>query len=84
RAEPFRAYDSLASGFADYVRLLGTSARYADAVATGRDPRAFARALQDAGYATDPDYARKIDAILRGDTLREALAALKDPAAGPM
>ncbi len=75
--ERFRAYGSAAESFADYVRLLRTDPRYRGALAGAGDPRAFTRALQDAGYATDPHYARKIQAVLQGPTLREALGALK-------
>lgn len=74
----FRAYDSLDAGFGDYVSLLRNNGRYAGVLAAGRDPAGYAAALQSAGYATDPDYARKIVAIVDGDTLRGAVAALKD------
>ena len=36
---------------------------------------AFARGLQAAGYATDPNYADKLARIINGNTLRTALAA---------
>ncbi len=70
----FRAYASTAESFADYVRLLKNSPRYADAVASGGDGRRFAEALARAGYATDPRYAEKLTAIAEGPTLRRALA----------
>ncbi|MEW5993420.1 MAG: flagellar assembly peptidoglycan hydrolase FlgJ, partial [Candidatus Zixiibacteriota bacterium] len=38
------------------------------------DPRQFVRSLQDAGYATDPAYARKIGNILD----RNVLAAVRE------
>ena len=38
------------------------------------DAAAFARGLQDAGYATDPMYADKLTRIIGGNTLRSALA----------
>ena len=38
---------------------------------------AFADALQRSGYATDPDYARKINGVLSGQTMQDALSALK-------
>ena len=73
----FRAYDSLAESFADYVRLLKSNPRYRPALASDGDPEAFAGALQRSGYATDPAYADKIRGILRGDLLRDALGGLK-------
>lgn len=73
----FRAYGSLAEGFADYVRLLKEQPRYREALDQARDPAAFAQALQRAGYATDPAYAQKIEAILNRGGFSEAVAALK-------
>jgi flagellar protein FlgJ len=61
RAE-FRAYGSVAENVADYVRVL-RQPRYAAALGTGSDVRAFADALQRGGYATDPDYAGKLVAV---------------------
>jgi flagellar protein FlgJ len=59
----FRAYDSPADAMDDYVRLLSERSRYADVLGTGGDASAFAAALQAAGYATDPEYAAKIERI---------------------
>jgi flagellar protein FlgJ len=70
----FRAYDSLGAAFADYVALLRDAPRYAGVRAAGPDPARFAQALQAGGYATDPEYARKILRIVDGDTLRAAVA----------
>jgi flagellar protein FlgJ len=71
----FRAYDTVADGFRDYVNLLSTSSRYGGVRGAGADPARFAHALQAGGYATDPHYAHKILAIVNGSTLREAMAA---------
>lgn len=71
----FRAYSSPAESFADYVRLLKTSPRYQKALEAGTDVRRFAQGLQNAGYATDPSYARKIYSIAHGPTLTRALAS---------
>ena len=59
----FRAYDSRAQSFQDYVALLRNSPRYSAALNTGSNVHAFASALQSGGYATDPDYAMKISSI---------------------
>ncbi|AIR90060.1 flagellar assembly peptidoglycan hydrolase FlgJ [Pseudomonas cremoricolorata] len=61
----FRSYDSYADSFHDLVSLLQDNGRYKDAVASADKPDQFARELQKAGYATDPDYARKIISIAR-------------------
>lgn len=63
RVERFRAYSSPAESFKDYVALLRDNTRYAKVLGTGTDARAFASALQGAGYATDPDYAKKLTAV---------------------
>ena len=60
---PFRAYDSTTQSFQDYVALLRNSPRYAGALNTGSNTQAFAAALQRGGYATDPDYVRKVSAV---------------------
>jgi flagellar protein FlgJ len=64
RREPFRAYASVADSVTDYAGLLGQSPRYASVLGTGSDTVAFAKGLQQAGYATDPDYASKLRAVV--------------------
>jgi flagellar protein FlgJ len=59
----FRSYASPEHSLGDYVKLLQGSPRYAEALGTGSDAGAFARALQRGGYATDPDYAMKLTAV---------------------
>jgi flagellar protein FlgJ len=59
----FRAYGSPRESVEDYVRLIRDNPRYASAMNTGSDVQAFATALQRSGYATDPDYARKLAAV---------------------
>jgi len=66
----FRSYDSFADSFRDYVDFLHENPRYGDALKQTDDPAAFARALQTAGYATDPKYADKILSIYRKDELQ--------------
>lgn len=73
----FRAYDSIMDSFADYVRLIKESPRYQEAVEAVGDVRNYTRALQEAGYATDPSYADKINRIYHSDTLVDALRSLK-------
>ncbi len=75
RHAAFRAYDSYAASFQDYVRFLRANPRYEQALKVTHDPAAFAQALQDAGYATDPRYAQKILALLRGGAFSGAHVA---------
>jgi flagellum-specific peptidoglycan hydrolase FlgJ len=53
----FRAYNSMLESFVDHGNFLVENSRYAPALAVKDDARAFARAIQQAGYATDPNYA---------------------------
>ena len=71
---PFRAYDSFEDSFRDYLQFLRGNARYAPALEQAADPQAYTKALQEAGYATDPAYSRKILGIL--GRLREPGAAV--------
>jgi len=65
----FRAYDSYADSFSDYVSFLRSNPRYQQALEQGADPTRFVRELHNAGYATDPEYASKIERIFSGDLL---------------
>jgi peptidoglycan hydrolase FlgJ len=64
----FRSYDSYASAFGDFAKMIGTSRRYAPALAHAHDPHAYATALQQGGYATDPAYAAKLTRAIRSVT----------------
>ena len=63
----FRAYDSYEDSFRDYARLITDNPRYEKAQATARTGSAVAYAaeLQKAGYATDPEYARKLSGAIQ-------------------
>ena len=82
RREKFRAYESAADSFRDYVAVLRDNPRYAAALNTGSDAKAFAGALQRGGYATDPAYARKIATIAQN--LDAPGIGLKSGTGGPM
>ena len=75
-AANFRAYDSVSEAVEDYVSFVTTRSRYADALAHGGSDSEYVTGLQQAGYATDPDYARKINNIMNGQTFKQALASL--------
>lgn len=82
----FRAYDSPAEGFRDYVEVLRNNPRYADALNTGSNAKAFASALQRGGYATDPRYAMKLTSIAQNLAARAPISetALKSSTDAPM
>jgi flagellar protein FlgJ len=65
RVEKFRAYDNYADSFKDYARLITNNPRYEKVLASGGDAASFARGLQKAGYATDPNYATKLAFIIK-------------------
>ncbi|VAW73579.1 Flagellar protein FlgJ [peptidoglycan hydrolase] [hydrothermal vent metagenome] len=67
----FRAYASPEESFSDYVDFLNRNPRYSEALRQTDDAPAFTRALADAGYATDPDYAGKINRIMDSAYLQE-------------
>jgi flagellar rod assembly protein/muramidase FlgJ len=64
----WRKYESWLASLEDRARFLIDNARYKAAFAHA-DGEAFATAVQVAGYATDPQYAAKIIAIIRGRNL---------------
>jgi flagellar protein FlgJ len=85
----FRAYGDAQASVSDYVSLLRDNPRYAAALNTGDDVRAFATALQRAGYATDPNYANKLVGVAEQvaeqlDRRQEVAASLKAGHAGPI
>lgn len=81
RRAHFRAYASIAESFADYADVIEGLSRYADARRGAADPEAYARAVADAGYATDPEYADKWLAVYRSEPIvRAAVTELTPPA----
>ena len=84
KVERFRSYESAQDSFRDYAGLIGNSPRYAAAKDSGTDVAAFASALQQGGYATDPAYAQKVTAVtheVRGIAAQEAF---KSAGGGPL
>jgi len=67
KVERFRAYDSYADSFKDYAKLIASNPRYEKALASASsgDAAGFAKGLQRAGYATDPNYAVKLASIIK-------------------
>ncbi len=56
----FRSYPDFGQSFYDYVSFVAGEPRYQTATARAQDPAKYIRALQHAGYATDPAYADKV------------------------
>jgi flagellar protein FlgJ len=72
--DKFRSYASYGEAFMDYANMLKNNPRYAQVLEAGNDPKAFAKGLQKAGYATDPAYAAKLQRIITGSVMRQGLS----------
>lgn len=65
----FRVYDSWSDSIKDHTRLMmtgtDTNKQNYDRVVRANNYQEAARALQDSGYATDPDYAQKLISVIK-------------------
>jgi flagellar protein FlgJ len=61
----FRAYDSYEHAMTDYANLLKNNPRYAGVLSASRSVEGFAHGMQKAGYASDPNYAKKLISIMQ-------------------
>jgi peptidoglycan hydrolase FlgJ len=61
----FRAYEGYDESFVDYANTILRAKRYENAIANADDAQLYLQELQNAGYATDPRYAKKIYDIYR-------------------
>jgi flagellum-specific peptidoglycan hydrolase FlgJ len=64
----FRRYPEWIDSMLDHAKFLQANPRYR-ACFKELDGAGWARALQAAGYATDPDYAKKLIGIMQGRNL---------------
>ena len=67
----FRSYASFAEAALGYGSFLRTNHRYQGAFNHLEDPEAFARAVADAGFASDLDYAAHVIGIMRDEKLEQ-------------
>jgi flagellum-specific peptidoglycan hydrolase FlgJ len=68
----FRRYKTMADSFLDHGIFLTSNRRYAKAIAAyakSKDADEFARGLQKAGYATDPQYAKLLISLMKKNDL---------------
>lgn len=72
----FRMYDDMEQSFKDFVSFIADGDRYQEARKVAAEPVKFIHALQKAGYATDPQYARKVLNVMESVTngLKSVLA----------
>jgi peptidoglycan hydrolase FlgJ len=73
RHAAFRAYSSIEDSVSDFASLLKYSPRYRHALASGGTAEGYVAGIGRSGYATDPEYANKLNDVLNGSTLRMAL-----------
>ena len=73
----FRSYASIEDGLRDYADFLSNSARYEKAIGHDLGADQYGHVLQQAGYATDPQYGHKIQRISESTTLNDALQKLQ-------
>jgi flagellar protein FlgJ len=59
----FRAYADPLAGFRDFTQLLLDNPRFHGALQAGTSAQAYAQGLQSGGYATDPNYADKLQRV---------------------
>ena len=72
----FRAYDSIKESINDYVSFLQNNPRYRQALNNTNQPEQYLNELQQAGYATDPNYADKIKNVLQRGEFKQMLTSL--------
>ena len=68
-----RSDDSYEDSLKDYAKFVQNSSRYEEAVNQGNSIKGYSEGLQNGGYATDPNYAKKIQRIASGDLLNTIL-----------
>lgn len=73
----FRRYDSYAASMQDYVDFIQSNSRYEHAISQTHDPKQYFNALQQAGYATDPNYANKVLKVMDSDVFNESIAVVE-------
>jgi len=67
----FRSYDSYQQSFDDYVHFIKTNPRYKTAIKMAEKAERYMHELQQAGYATDPNYAEKVMKIYNSKTINQ-------------
>ena len=73
----FRSYASLSESMDDYVAFLQQNPRYQQALEKADNAQDFLLELQQAGYATDPAYAEKINDIMNRDAFSKTVSELR-------
>lgn len=61
----FRKYKTPEESFTDHAKFFQRNRRYRAALNVRHDPFLFAEAVAKAGYATDPEYVKKLHSVIR-------------------
>jgi peptidoglycan hydrolase FlgJ len=70
RRTAFRAYGSIEESVNDFAKLLASSPRYQEALRSGADAKAYVASIGKSGYATDPEYAIKLNQVLNSEPIQ--------------
>jgi len=65
----FKVYESYKESFDDYVDFIKGNNRYRSALKNNDNGEGYIKALQEAGYATDPQYANKVIDIVQREEI---------------
>ncbi|MBF0265017.1 MAG: flagellar assembly peptidoglycan hydrolase FlgJ [Gammaproteobacteria bacterium] len=71
RSSDFRAYDDVQQSFDDYVNFIKNNPRYKNALSVSENPEQYLHEIHKAGYATDPNYAKKIIQVMNSDHIQD-------------
>ena len=74
RRSNFRVYEGLQESFKDYTDFISNNKRYEQALQQGSNAERYIEELQQAGYATDPQYAEKIKQIMNSNRFQSVVA----------
>jgi peptidoglycan hydrolase FlgJ len=74
RRTAFRAYGSVEESVNDFGKLLASSPRYQEALRAGGDAQSYIAGIGKSGYATDPEYANKLNQILNSEPIQAVRA----------
>jgi len=73
RRASFRAYGSVEESVSDFASLLQNAPRYRNALVGGQNTEGYIQAMGHSGYASDPQYASKLNDMVNSSTFRTAL-----------
>ena len=83
--DAFRAYPSAEASVADFVSMVSDNPRYKAALGAGENVAAYAHGLLSGGWATDINYAHKLQSVATSSAVAAAtVAAVAAPPAAPV